>query len=48
MNDGELDGMQTFDGVLEKYIREGLVRKDVAVAYASNANNLLLAISDLA
>jgi twitching motility protein PilT len=48
MNDGELDGMQTFDGVLEKYIREGSVRKDVAVAYASNANNLLLAISDLA
>lgn len=48
MNDGELDGMQTFDGVLEKYIREGLVRKDVAVAYASNANNLLLSISDLA
>ena len=47
MNDGELDGMQTFDVVLEKYIREGLVRKDVAVAYASNANNLLLAISDL-
>lgn len=48
MNDGELDGMQTFDGVLEKYIRDGLVRKDIAVAYASNANNLLLAISDLA
>ena len=47
MNAGELDGMQTFDGVLEKYIRDGLVRKDVAVAYASNANNLLLAISDL-
>ena len=48
MNDGELDGMQTFDKVLEKYIREGSVRKDIAVAYASNANNLLLAISDLA
>jgi twitching motility protein PilT len=47
MNDGELDGMQTFDGVLEKYIREGLVKKETAVAYASNANNLLLAISDL-
>ncbi len=47
MSDGELDGMQTFDGVLEKYIREGLVRKDIAVAYATNANNLLLAISDL-
>lgn len=47
MNQGELDGMQTFDGVLEKYIREGLVKKETAVAYASNSNNLLLAISDL-
>jgi twitching motility protein PilT len=47
MNDGELDGMQAFDQVLEKYIREGLVKKETAVAYASNANNLMLAISDL-
>jgi twitching motility protein PilT len=47
MNDGELEGMQTFDRVLEKFIREGLVRKEVAVAYASNQNNLLLSISDL-
>lgn len=47
MNDGELDGMQAFDQVLEKYIREGLVKKETAVAYASNANNLLLALSDL-
>jgi twitching motility protein PilT len=47
MNDGELDGMQTFDAVLEKYIREGLVKKDVALGYATNANNLMLAISDL-
>ncbi len=27
MSDGELDGMQTFDGVLEKFIREGSVKK---------------------
>jgi twitching motility protein PilT len=47
MNDGELDGMQTFDGVLEKYIREGLVRKEIALAFASNANNLALSINDL-
>ena len=43
----ELDGMQTFDGELERFIREGLVKKEVAVSYASNANNLMLAISDL-
>jgi twitching motility protein PilT len=47
MNDGELEGMQTFDGVLEKFIREGLVRKEVALAYATNQNNLALSISDL-
>ncbi|HSK71729.1 MAG TPA: PilT/PilU family type 4a pilus ATPase [Pyrinomonadaceae bacterium] len=47
MKDGALEGMQTFDTELEKFIREGLVTKDIAVAYASNANNLLLSISDL-
>jgi twitching motility protein PilT len=48
MNDGELEGMQTFDAVLEKFIRGGLVRKEVAMSYATNANNLALSISDLA
>jgi Tfp pilus assembly ATPase PilU len=47
MNEGELEGMQTFDGVLEKFIREGVVRKEIGLAYASNQNNLRLAISDL-
>ena len=47
MNDGEIDGMQTFDRVLERYIREGLVRKEVALAYATNQTNLQLSISDL-
>ena len=47
MNDGELEGMQTFDAVLEKFIREGLVKKEIALGYATNANNLMLALSDL-
>jgi twitching motility protein PilT len=47
MNDGELEGMQTFDRVLENFIRQGLVRKEIALAYATNQNNLSLAISDL-
>jgi len=47
MNDGELEGMQTFDSVLEKFIREGLVKKEIALGYATNANNLKLAINDL-
>lgn len=47
MNDGTLDGMQTFDKVLERYIREGLITRETGMAYASNATNLALAISDL-
>ena len=47
MQDGELEGMQTFDSVLEKFIREGLVKKEIALGYATNANNLMLAMSDL-
>lgn len=47
MNDGVLDGMQTFDKVLEGYIRGGLITRETAMAYASNPTNLALAISDL-
>ena len=47
MNDGALDGMQTFDKVLEKYIRRGLITKATGLAYASNSTNLSLAISDM-
>jgi twitching motility protein PilT len=47
MDQGELDGMQTFDGVLEKVIREGVVKKEEALAYASNPGNLMLRLSDL-
>ena len=47
MNDGEMEGMQTFDRELEKLIRSGRVKKEVALAYATNANNLALAINDL-
>jgi len=47
MNDGALDGMQTFDKVLERYIRQGLVTKETGLAYASNSTNLALSISDL-
>src|SRR5712692_6620483 len=39
---GAIDGMQTFDGQLERMVREGIVTKDDALAYASNQGNLLL------
>ena len=47
MEQGDHDGMQTFDGVLETFVRDGLVKKDEALAYASNPGNLLLRLSDL-
>jgi twitching motility protein PilT len=47
MNDGAIDGMQTFDSELEKMLRAGTITRDVALAYASNANNLLLNINDM-
>jgi twitching motility protein PilT len=47
MEQGELDGMQTFDGVLERMIRAGTLDKDEALSYASNAGNLQLRLVDL-
>lgn len=47
MNDGEMEGMQTFDRELEKLIRSGQVKREVALAYSTNANNLALSINDL-
>ena len=48
MEQGDLEGMQTFDRVIEKLIREGVVTREMAMPYATNANNLLLRLADLA
>jgi twitching motility protein PilT len=47
MEQGDQDGMQTFDGVLEKMIREGVLTAEIATPYATNANNLLLRLNDM-
>ena len=47
MDQGELEGMQTFDGELERMIRSGVVSKEDGLAYASNYGNLLLRLGDL-
>jgi twitching motility protein PilT len=46
MEQGELEGMQPFDGVIEKLIRSGVVTLEDAMPYASNQNNLLLRLAD--
>jgi twitching motility protein PilT len=47
MRDGALDGMQHFDGVLEKMVRDGVIEMKTALSYASNAGNLQLEMADL-
>lgn len=46
MKDGELEGMQHFDGVLEQMVRDGIISKAVALGYATNTGNLNLSLSD--
>jgi twitching motility protein PilT len=47
MRDGELDGMQYFDGELEKLARAGVISIANALLYATNAGNLTVQIADL-
>jgi twitching motility protein PilT len=46
MEQGDQDGMQTFDGVLEGMIKGGIVTREVGLSYASNSGNLLLRLAD--
>jgi len=47
INDGSLDGMQAFDGELERLWKEGVITKEVALSYATNAPNLSLRMSGI-
>jgi len=42
MSDGALEGMQTFDGELEKLINARVIDREVGLSYASNRTNLVL------
>ncbi len=42
MNDGVLEGMQSFDYELERLINAGVIEKEVGLSYASNRTNLAL------
>jgi twitching motility protein PilT len=46
MEQGDMEGMQTFDGEIEKLIRSGVVTKADGLAYASNHGNLLLRLGE--
>jgi twitching motility protein PilT len=47
MRDGELDGMQHFDGELEKLLRADVITRSTAMLFATNAGNLALQIADV-
>jgi len=48
MNDGYLEGMQTFDKEIEKLVRRSVLDEQTALAFATNPNNLALALQGLA
>jgi twitching motility protein PilT len=47
MNDGELEGMQHFDQVIERFIRQGVVTREDGLSFATNPSNLQLRLSGL-
>jgi twitching motility protein PilT len=47
MRDGALDGMQYFDGELEKMVRAGAISPSTAYLYATNPGNLRVALADV-
>ena len=46
MRDGDTEGMQHFDGVIEKYIRSGIVDFETGLQFSTNAGNMRLELAD--
>jgi twitching motility protein PilT len=46
MRDGNTEGMQHFDGEIEKLIRAGIVDFETGLSYSTNAGNLRLEMAD--
>jgi len=46
MRDGSTEGMQHFDGEIEKLIRAGIVEFETGLSYSTNAGNLRLEMAD--
>ena len=47
MEQGDQEGMQTFDAVIENMVRSGVLTQEGALPYATNANNLMLRLGDM-
>jgi twitching motility protein PilT len=46
MRDGDTDGMQHFDGEIERFIRGGVIDLETGLAYSTNPGNLRLELAD--
>src|ERR1017187_3995004 len=47
MTDGDTEGMQHFDGEIEKLVRAGVMDVSTGLAYATNPGNLRLVLTDM-
>jgi len=47
MRDGKLEGMQDFDTVIRRMIEQKVITTEDGLAFATNQNNLLLALKGL-
>jgi Tfp pilus assembly ATPase PilU len=47
MRSASTEGMQYFDGEIEKMIRAGVIDFETGIAYSTNAGNLRLELSDV-
>src|SRR5437868_4337639 len=47
MNDGGLEGMQQFDQVIERMIKDGTITREDGLSFATNPSNLQLKLSGL-
>ena len=47
MHDGSDDGMQVFDGELEKMVIQGVITPETALTYSTNKTNLSLKLADV-
>ena len=47
MRDGEMEGMQHFDGEIEKLVRKGTISFATGLLYATNPGNLRVQLFDV-
>lgn len=47
MRDGGMDGMQYFDGEIDRLVRRGVLTKSLGLSYATNPHNLALELVDV-